>query len=177
MNSVTWAAVLAWTASWMAFGLASGWVANRWSAASCARDGWLTRLRPWEDDGRWWEHTGVRRWKSLLPEAGDFYEGGMSKRCLPGRSPELLGRFAAETRRAERVHWLNAAWGTSFVVWAPATIALAMIAFGVVVHAPFIIVQRYNRGRVLRTLRRANAALAAGERAGAAGLVIAPGAY
>lgn len=154
MMDVDMVMIATFAGSWLAFGLVSGWMANRWSVDFCATDGWLTRIRAWEHDGRAYDRVGVRRWKRHLPEAGDFFEGGISKRHLADTRPEALTRFAAETRRAERVHWANVAFGWTFAIWTSTAVSIAMIIFGAVVHIPFIVIQRYNRARALRVLRR-----------------------
>ena len=46
------------------------------------------------------------------------------------------------------------AGGPLFVLWNPPPIAAVMVAYGVLVNAPFIAIQRYNRARVSRVLRR-----------------------
>ena len=65
-------------------------------------DGVVTRIRPWELDGRVYERIGVKRWKDHLPDAGVLL-GGSPKARLPSRKPHRLMAFAAETRRAELV--------------------------------------------------------------------------
>jgi glycosyl-4,4'-diaponeurosporenoate acyltransferase len=60
----------------------------------------------------------------------------------------------AETRRAETVHWLNLSAGPLFLIWCRPLLGAFMIVFGVVAHLPFVMVQRYNRERLGRLLRR-----------------------
>jgi len=150
----TAAAIARYSAIWAAFGLASGWWVNRWSVTSLDHDTWLTRARTWERDGRAYERLRIRRWKDRLPEAGDFFRGGMSKKRLGGRSPADLRSFAAETRRAESVHWLNIGFAPTFLIWSSPAVGAVMVAFALVVHLPFVAIQRYNRARLLRVLRR-----------------------
>jgi glycosyl-4,4'-diaponeurosporenoate acyltransferase len=117
-------------------------------------DGPVLRLRRWERDGAAYRRLRIHAWKDRLPEAGDLFRGGTSKRHLPGATGPALQRFAAETRRAERGHWLAMACGPLAVLWNPPAGSVAMIAYGVAVNAPFIAVQRYNRARVERLLGR-----------------------
>ncbi|HKY14870.1 MAG TPA: hypothetical protein VJM33_08075 [Microthrixaceae bacterium] len=146
--------VIWWSCSWAAFGIVSGWVASRWPLPRWSRDGWLTTIRDWEHYGDVYRRIGVRRWKDRLPEAGGLFAGGYSKRRIHDPTPATLTRFAAETRRAELVHWANAAWGWTFLLWAPLPIGVVMVCFGAVAHLPFVVVQRYNRGRIQRILDR-----------------------
>lgn len=150
-----WWSVVVSVAAWLLIGLVSGYVLHRVDVERFSRDGRLTRLRHWEDGGRWYQrHLRIRRWKDLLPEKGDLFRGGFSKRHLADRSGGHLERFVAETRRAELVHWVNLACGPLFLIWCRPAIGVWMIVFGVVAHLPFVLIQRYNRGRLLAILAR-----------------------
>lgn len=147
-------AVLISSAVWLGVSVLVGWVGARWPLERLARPGPITRLRSWEDDGAWWQrHLRVRRWRDLLPEAGALF-GGYSKAHLPSRRSRDLERFAREALRAERVHWSVMASAPVHLVWCRPTVAAGMFGFAVVANAPCIIVQRANRGRLGRLLRR-----------------------
>lgn len=139
---------------WGMFHSATGYAVHRLPLARLQRDTWILRQRAFERDGRWYEPFRIRRWKDALPEAGALFAGGMSKRALPGRDRAGLVRFAAETRRAEWGHWAAMACGPVFVLWNPPVLAGVMILYGVLVNAPFIAIQRYNRWRIGRVLAR-----------------------
>ncbi|MEO7429293.1 MAG: hypothetical protein ABIY48_07905 [Acidimicrobiales bacterium] len=143
-NVVAWAVIHAGT----------GYGVHRLPVTRLQHDGWLLRARSAEDDGRLYERLHIRHWKDRLPEAGALFAGGVTKRHLPGRDRVGLERFVAETRRAERGHWLAMAGGPIAVLWNPPIGAVLMVGYGVAVNAPFIVVQRYNRLRVARLLRR-----------------------
>lgn len=141
--------------AWALIHTGTGYAMHRLPPGRLGSDGPVLRARVLERDGRIYERLHIRRWKDRLPEAGALFAGGVSKRRLPGRDPADLELFAIETRRAERAHWLALVLGPIAVVWNPPVGAVAMIAYGVVVNAPFIVVQRYNRLRIARLLRRA----------------------
>jgi len=148
-------AVLVSCAAWVLVGLVSGYLLVRLPAERFAEDTWLTRPRRFEDSGRWYQQRlRIRRWKDLLPEKGDLFRGGFSKRHLVDRSDAHLRRFVAETRRAEYVHWCNLCAGPVFLIWCTPLLGAVMITFGVVAHLPFIVVQRFNRERLTRILDR-----------------------
>lgn len=152
-ESVAW--VLLCSGVWFAIGLLTGLVGHRVPLGRLEHDTWLTRLRPSELDGRFYERRlRIRHWKDRLPEAGETFAGGFSKRHLADRSESNLSRFVAETRRAEYVHWTNAAAGPLFLLFLPVWAGALMIVFGPVVHLPFVAIQRYNRARITRLLRR-----------------------
>jgi glycosyl-4,4'-diaponeurosporenoate acyltransferase len=148
-------AVLVSCLAWTVIGLSTGLVAHLLPLRVVESDNWLTRLRPWEQDGRFYERRlRIRSWKDRLPEQGALFRGGFSKRHVHDRSAAHLRRFAAETRRAELVHWANAVAGPLFLVWCPLSLGLVMVAFGPSAHLPFVCIQRYNRARIERVLAR-----------------------
>lgn len=142
----------------------SGYLAHRTSVGWLARDRWLFRERRVERGGRLYTRPlRIGRWKDRLPEAGALFAGGISKRHVTAAADGGLERFVVETRRAELAHWLAAAPGPLFALWNPPAVVPVMILYGVLVNAPFIAVQRYNRIRAARVLRaRAARASAAG---------------
>ena len=141
--------------AWGVVHAATGYAAHRLSPSvlrSASR--WLRPL-PFENDGHWYEeHLYIKRWKDRLPEAGDVFAGGLSKRRLPNRDDGGLDRFALETCRAELGHWLAALASPLFLLWNPPVAAALNVAYGVGVNVPFIAVQRYNRVRAERALSR-----------------------
>ena len=146
-------AVLVDVAVWACWGTAVGAAATRIPGRVVAADGWLTRIRRWERDGRLWLLTGIRHWKDLVPEAGALF-GGISKRHLIGRGPAALDRMAAETRRAELCHWAVMAAVVLMPIWNPAWLTSIMVVYAVAANAPCIVIQRYNRARIGRLARR-----------------------
>lgn len=147
-------AVVVNVVGWAVFHSATGYAVHRLPLARLQRDTWILRQRVFERDGRWYERFRIRHWKDALPEAGALFAGGMSKRTLPGRDRTGLFRYAAETRRAEWGHWAAMACGPVFVLWNTPVLAGVMVLYGVLVNAPFIAIQRYNRWRVGRVLAR-----------------------
>ena len=78
------------------------------------------------------------------------FAGGISKRRLP----DSIETFVQETRRAELAHWWALTAGPVFALWNPLRGVVLMVTYGVVVNAPFIAIQRYNRYRAQRLLAR-----------------------
>lgn len=140
-------------ALWASAQVLAGYAAHRLPLDRLDHDGWLLRLRPFEDGGRWYRRRlRIDRWKDRLPEAGAFFEGGMTKRTLPGRRAGGVERFAAETRRAELAHWASFAGLPLCVIWNDVLGVVLMVTYGLVVNLPLIAIQRYNRGRTQRIL-------------------------
>ncbi|WGL52609.1 hypothetical protein P5P86_02010 [Nocardioides sp. BP30] len=134
--------------AWGAFHSLTGLAAHRLGAARLAHDGQLLRIRRFEEGGGWYRRRlHIHRWKDRLPEAGGLF-GGVSKRHLPTYDVEGLALFARETRRAELAHLWAMACGPLFVLWNPPLASALLIAYGVLVNLPFIVIQRYNRARI-----------------------------
>lgn len=143
------------SAAWVVFQIGSGYVTNRLPGRLFARDSWLYRMRRWENGGRFYDRVfRIRQWKDSLPEAGAMFAGGFEKRGLQGRSDDQIVRFIAETRRAELTHWLPVLLSFSFFAWNPVNVALWMPIIGFLGNAPFIMVQRYLRPRMMRLADR-----------------------
>jgi len=141
--------------AWGVFHTATGYAAYRLGDERLGRDGWLLRPRGFEEGGRWYRRRlRIDRWKDRLPDAGDLFRGGMSKRQLPAYDAAALQVFARETRRAELAHWWALGCGPVFVLWNPPLAAALLIGYGIVVNLPFILIQRYNRFRIEALLAR-----------------------
>ena len=135
--------------AWGVFHAATGYAAHRLGDARLARDGRLLRLRRFEAGGRWYRRRlRIHRWKDRLPDAGDLFAGGISKRELPSHDAAGLRLFERETRRAELAHWWALACGLLFPLWNPPLAAALLVGYGVAVNLPFIAIQRYNRARL-----------------------------
>lgn len=141
-------------AAWGIIHAGTGYLAHRIPAERLVQETWLTKPRRIERQGQLYEQLRIRSWKDRLPEAGDVFEGGVSKRHLAGRDHQQLVAFAVETRRAEIGHWLAAISSPVFLLWNRWPIAIVMMVYGFGVNAPFIAIQRYNRLRIARVLAR-----------------------
>lgn len=141
--------------AWGFFHSATGYAAHRLSDRTLRRDGWLLRARPFETGGRFYRRRlRIHRWKDRLPEAGALFAGGLSKRHVPAYDEAGLQRFARETRRAELTHWWAMWCGPLFALWNPPLASVLLVAYGVLVNLPFVLIQRYNRFRIESLLAR-----------------------
>lgn len=143
------AAVLLDVAVWALVHAGSGYAAHRLDARRLERDGPLLRARRFEAGGRVYRRRlRIDRWKDRMPEAGDWFSGGVSKRRLPSRDDAGLELFARETRRAELAHWWALGCVPLFALWNPPRAVRLLTAYGVASNVPFIVIQRYNRFRI-----------------------------
>jgi len=122
-----------------------------------AGDSWLTRERRFECDGQLYRGSlMMQRWKGLLPD-GASWLGGRPKKNVASRSFSELTTFAIETRRAELAHWCMLLCTPVFYLWNPRWACIIMTAYGLAANLPCILVQRANRVKVDRILRRSGA--------------------
>ncbi|MCO7124362.1 glycosyl-4,4'-diaponeurosporenoate acyltransferase [Sporolactobacillus shoreicorticis] len=122
-------------------------------------DSWLFRTRGWEREGYFYQYWfGVKKWKSLLPELSDFFSFLFSKKQMGQPSADYLYRFALETCRAELVHWCIIVSSILFMQWNHTGVSLLTVVIAVACNLPYIMIQRYNRPRILNILanKRAN---------------------
>jgi glycosyl-4,4'-diaponeurosporenoate acyltransferase len=141
------------SAIWLVWSVMVGWWASKLPPERIDVDGWLTRVRPWEHNGHVYAPLGVRRWKRWLPDAGPFGRG-RPKRLMRLRDADEWRALAAETRRAERVHWLVPLAFFADVAVHGGVILIPMGAYAFVTNAPCVIAQRHNRGRLEALLER-----------------------
>ena len=152
-----WLQVVLCVLVWFGASAGFGYLGHRLPLARFDHDTWWSRLRGGEIEGRRYERLGIKRWKDRLPEAGALYAGGFSKRDLRARDRAHLERFAAETRRAEFVHWWILATILVFPLFCVWYALIPNLIYALVANVPFIAIQRYNRARLERILRRLDA--------------------
>ena len=139
-------------AVWFCWSAAVGYIGHRRPLSAFGSDRWWSRLRPFESGGWWYARMlHIKAWKDRLPELGALFSGGFAKR---GATCDVayLERLTIETRRAEWVHWVAFLLWPVFAVWNPPWAVAVMFVYALVVNAPCLVVQRYNRARLLRAV-------------------------
>jgi glycosyl-4,4'-diaponeurosporenoate acyltransferase len=139
---------------WVVWGIGVGWWMAHRPVESLTGRGWLLRLRPFEQGGRWYERRcRVSAWKDRLPEAGTWF-GGLSKAHLPPAAAGGLARYRAECVRAETTHWLALLPLVLFAIWTPWRLLVVLVVGGLACNLPCIVAPRYNRARIDAVLAR-----------------------
>ncbi len=150
-------AVLACAAGWLLWSLLVGWLAHRLPPGALDHDTWLTGRRPWPESRSGFEQRlAIRRWKSLLPDAGTAFPGGVAKNSLVGRDRATLERLLAETRRAELVHLALWPFWIVTALWLSPAGVLINLVFATVFNVPCLWLQRYTHLRVERAVKALN---------------------
>ena len=107
------------------------------------------RIARWERNGNIWNTLFlVKKWKKHLIDGSSIVKKSYNKSHLHGRKQEDLTIFAAETKRAELTHWLLMLPAPLFFLWNPDWAGWINMIYALLANVPFIITQRYNRGRI-----------------------------
>ena len=139
---------------WLVVHLSLGYYCTRLPLSALDPQRWLFQTHRWERGGALYERLlGVRRWKSWLPSGGVMF-GGFSMRRVASHGEGHVARWVAESCRAELTHWLAILPVAFFVLWNPPVAVAANVAYALCANLPCIVVQRYNRPRLVRLLGR-----------------------
>lgn len=119
------------------------------------KDRFIFRVSEWEQKSEVWDRwLQVRKWKDHIIDGSVIAKQSFDKRKLKGAHIETLKHFSAETKRAELTHWLLILPAPLFFLWNPVWAGWVNIVYALAANIPFIIVQRYNRGRLQRIINR-----------------------
>lgn len=107
-----------------------------------------------EKGGKIYKTIGVHKWQKKMPDMSQIMPDMVTKRLSPGASAEDVRILIAETCVAEHVHvalclsffYIAKFWDTHAWIY----LWLIYTAFNI----PFIMIQRYNRPKLLRVLSR-----------------------
>ncbi|MEM7697743.1 MAG: hypothetical protein AAF236_04985 [Verrucomicrobiota bacterium] len=113
------------------------------------------RERTWEQGGRFYERFwGIRRWKSLIPDAAPWVRG-FEKRNLQSADSDYLRTFIQETCRSELAHWLQIPAICLCLLWNPwPAVGCFLIFYSFFSNLPCILLQRFTRLRLRRLLQK-----------------------
>ena len=114
----------------------------------------LFRSRKWEQNGRIYTKLAIDKWKKLVPDMSRILPD-MVKKELPAESGALDAHQAEtlvqETCRAEVVHGASCLLGLAFLwLWPGWGGAVVLAVWVLLANLPFILIQRYNRPRLMR---------------------------
>ena len=147
--SAAWWAVISSAGFWLLLSLVVGALANR------LPNRWLDAAPESAPVRPPAPVPGMRRWKRWIPDAGAALPGGVAKASLVSRDPRSLQRLVIETRRAELVHWVL--WGAGLLptLWLTLPAVVGNLLFATGFNLPCLLLQRYNRRRLLHCIARA----------------------
>lgn len=116
---------------------------------------WIFRERKWEKAGALYERLfRVRSWKALLPEVSDFFNFSFPKKYFTQSNREYMSKYLMESCRSELTHWNIIFSSLLFILWCDPSTTLKIIIIAISLNLPYIIIQRYNRPRIIRLLAK-----------------------
>ena len=115
------------------------------------------RAYAWEDG--LWKRLRIRRWQARVPDMSRLFTKLMPAKRLTKETAADLPRMIAETCVAELTHTALSLCGLVMpLLWRGAGGWIAAAVYIVFGNLTFILVQRYNRPRLLRLYQRQRAA-------------------
>lgn len=114
---------------------------------------WLYYSRKWEKGGEIYQKLfKVSHWKNRMPELSDFVKSVFPKKHIKVFSQDYLTNYLKESCKAELTHWGIILSSLLFTLWNDFVGSLLMIFFTSLINLPFIVIQRYNRPRIIHIL-------------------------
>ena len=110
------------------------------------------RLYGFEKKGKLYEKIGVHRWKDGLPDASKVLKSMTKKKVNMKMDAAGLDRLIRETCIAEIVHWLLMLLTPVYSLFVPLGYGIVLSLIYALCNLPFIIVQRYNRPRLIHAM-------------------------
>jgi glycosyl-4,4'-diaponeurosporenoate acyltransferase len=118
-----------------------------------AKDYIFTKLLSFEKDGSWFrKYLKIDKWKDRVPELGGVFGDGFQKRSIDLGTKDQLQLFIRETRRAELAHWVMTSGWIITIAFNPLWAIVFNLIFAHIVNFPCLIIQRYNRARLIKVL-------------------------
>jgi glycosyl-4,4'-diaponeurosporenoate acyltransferase len=119
------------------------------------KDTWLYRAHTYEQGGKFYEtFLKIRSWKKFIPDGATIFNGGLKKKNLISTQRDYIQTFIEETRRAEYSHLLQILPCVTFLIFNDFWIAMIMVVYAFGFNLPLIWLQRYNRFRFQRLIKK-----------------------
>jgi len=103
-----------------------------------------------EHQGKIYEKIGIRRWQSRIPDMSKLFPRFMPAKKLEGNVPEKLPVMIKETCVAELIHVLLGIAALYCLCLWKGIGGICITVLYEIGNLPFIIVQRYNRPRMMK---------------------------
>lgn len=113
----------------------------------------------WERNGEIYTKLHIQKWKDRLPDMSKYVKTMFAKEIVSVRDPEYTRRLILETCVAELTHYilmLISPIFTKYMEGAYGNIATLLYAVG---NLPFVLIQRYNRPRLIQLMEKQIASL------------------
>ena len=112
------------------------------------------RCYPWEKNGQIYEKLGVKWRKSHGIDMSKMLKGVFPKQNTMSRDPAHLRRLVLEMCNAELIHWVLTCFSPVFAWLIDGWYGVAIAIGYAISNLGDIMIQRYNRPRILMILKR-----------------------
>lgn len=113
------------------------------------------RCCKFEKDGQIYDKLNIRKWQNKVPDMSRILPKWMPAKNLSGNFRERMPRMLQETCVAEFIHSALCVTGLRCLKLYPGIGGVIIVLLYIVVfNLPFIIIQRYNRPRLMKLLKR-----------------------
>lgn len=136
-------------------GLLSHFVGQALPRSAFSAERFPYKAGAWEKGGKIYEKLGIKRWKDIVPDMSRIMPDMVKKKLTKENRAQGMDTLIAETCVAEFVHW--ALIILSLVIlfwWRDGWAAAFLIIYNLFGNLPFIIIQRYNRPRLVMLEQR-----------------------
>ena len=117
--------------------------------------GFPFRSFAFERRGKLYEILGIRYWQNRVPDMSRIFRKLMPPKNLSGDIKQRLPELLRETCVAEWIHGMNCVAGLYCLRLWPGTGGVVMtVLFVLVFNLPYILIQRFNRPRLLQLALR-----------------------
>ena len=139
--------------TWVLWFFIVGFFASKLEDSFLSKDYTFTNLYNFEKDASWFrKYLKIDKWKDRVPELGGVFGDGFQKRSIDLGTRDQLELFIRETRRAELAHWVMTAGWIITIAFNPIWAIVFNLIFAHIVNFPCLIIQRYNRARLIKVL-------------------------
>lgn len=133
-----------------ALGILSHFVGQALPRAWFSAERFPYRAAEWENGGKVYEKLGIKRWKDFLPDMSRIMPDMVKKKVTKQSREQGMGVLIAETCVAECVHfWLIVLSLGIFSFWRGGWAVVFWLVYNILGNVPFMIIQRYNRPRLV----------------------------
>ena len=112
----------------------------------------------WEQEGKIYEKLRIRKWKKRVPDMSRHVKTMFAKELINPRDPEYTRRLILETCVAELTHDVLILLSPIFPQYMTGVYADAAMLLYALGNLPFILIQRYNRPRLVKLMKKQLAA-------------------
>ncbi len=108
----------------------------------------------WERDGRIYTFVRIQFWKDAVPDMSRYIRSMAKKKILVFRDPDYLDGLIRETCVAELVHYMLMLLSPIYLIFMEGWPGFIAAGFYCLCNLPFVLIQRYNRPRLVELRAR-----------------------